>query len=126
MKWDRSSLITLVYGLFVLLYAIFIAGHPGHFGHRKGAHWGYFLGFLGIATLVFFVVQGLALRTKRWAWVFLLPLLLLAAAILAGYLFVGLLRLGGGDLLDRDMPDMLLVTGLLLVGSIFSLRLIRK
>lgn len=119
-------MISLVYGLFVGLYAIFIAVHPGHFGHRKGAHWGYFLGFLGVVTLVFFVLQGLVLRTKRWSFVFLLPVALLIGAILAGYIFVGLLRLGGGDLLDRDAPDMMLVTMLMLVGSFFSLRLIRR
>lgn len=55
----------------------------------------------------------------------LLPPAILIAAIVAGYFLVGLIRLGGGDLLNRDSADMVLGVLLVLVGSWFSLRFIR-
>ncbi len=125
MKWDRSALITLVYGLFVLLYAVYIVMSRGHFRGDKGRHWGYFLEFLLVSNYCYFVLQGLVLRSKNWGLLLLLPPVILAAAIIAGYILVGLIRLGGGDLLDRDSADMVLGASLMLVGSYFSLRLIR-
>ena len=125
MKWDRSALITLVYGLFVLLYAVYIAMSPEYFGDHTGRHWGYFLEFLLVSNYVYFVLQGLVLRSKNWGLLLLLPPAILAAAIATGYLLVGLIRLGGGDLLNRDSADMVLGVVLLLAGTYFSLRLIR-
>ena len=125
MKWDRSALITLVYGLFVLLYAVYIAMSPGYFGDHKGRHWGYFLEFLLVSNYCYFILQGLVLRSKNWGLLLLLPPVILAAAIATGYLLVGLIRLGGGDLLNRDSADMVLGVLLLLVGTYFSLRFIR-
>lgn len=125
MKWDRSSLITLVYGLFALLYAVYVAMSPGHFGNHKGRQWAYFLEFLLVSNYLYFILQGLVLRSKAWGLLLLLPPGLLAVSIITGYLLVGLIRLGGGDLLDRDNADMVLATLLLLVGTYFSLRLVR-
>ena len=125
MKWDRSALITLVYGLFVLLYAIYIVMSRGHFGADKGRHWGYYLEFLLVSNYCYFILQGLVLRSKNWGLLLLLPLVILAAIIVAGYILVGLIRLGGGDLLNRDSADMVLGVLLMLVGSYFGLRLIR-
>jgi hypothetical protein len=70
-------------------------------------------------------LQGLVLRSKNWGLLLLLPPAILAAAVVAGYLLVGLIRLGGGDLLNRDSADMVLAALLMLVGTYFSLRLIR-
>ena len=128
MKWDRSALITLVYGLFTLLYTGYIVTHRGVI---RGVYdivtyprWSYFLGFILIGNYLYFILQGLLLRSRNWGVLLLLPLALFVATFLVGYALVGLIRLGGGNLLDGDGPDMFLTAGLFLVGSYFSLRLI--
>ena len=125
MKWDRSALITLVYGWFVLLYAIYITLSQGHFGADRGRQWAYYLEFMLVSNYCYFVVQGLVLRSKNWGLLLLLPPAILVAAIVAGYLLVGLIRLGGGDLLNRDGADMVLGVLLVFAGTYFGLRLIR-
>lgn len=130
LKWDHSFLISLVYGLFTVLYTAYIIKHPGvtrngHFDLLIFTRWAYFLEFMVVGNYVYFILQGLVLRSKNWGLLLLLPLGLFAATIIAGYFLVGLIRLGGGDLLDKDGADMILVTLLLLVGTYFSLRLVR-
>jgi len=135
MKWDRSFLVTLVYSVFAILYTLFIINHSAvhrgsHGTHSGAAHpltarWGYYLGFLLVGNYLFFLLQGLVRRSKNWGLLLLLPVAVLAAAIVTGYLLVGLIRLGGGDLLDRDSADMILVTLLVLVGDQFVLRWVR-
>lgn len=140
MKWDRSFLVTLVYSVFAILYTLFIinhsAAHRNSFGTHSGtahplaahpptARWGYYLGFLLVGNYLFFLLQGLVHRSKNWGLLLLLPVVVLAAAIVTGYLLVGLIRLGGGDLLDRDSADMILATLLVLVGDQLTLRWVR-
>jgi hypothetical protein len=129
LKWDRSFLITLVYSLFSILYTGYIITHPGII---RGAddvvvypRWGYLLGFLFIGNYLYFILQGLVLRSKNWGILLLLPPGLFVANFITGYLLVGLVRLGGGKLLDEDGPDMVLTTGMLLIGTYFCLRFIR-
>ncbi len=137
MKSDRSFWLMILYFLFTFLYTLYIISHhPAENSLHRSGHainswaykrdnWAYYLKFLLISGYLFFILQGLALRSKSWGILLLLPLALLAATILAGFLIVWILRLGGGTLLDRDDTDMVLTTGLLLIGTYFSLRLIR-
>ncbi len=124
MKWSRSFLLTLIYGLFTILYTVYIISHPGYFHWKKGPHWGYYLKFLLIGNYLYFIFQGLILKSRNWGILLLLPPALLLASILVGYLLVGLVRLGGGDLLNWDSTDMMLETLLLVGGSWFCLRYI--
>jgi hypothetical protein len=126
MKWDRSLLITLVYSLFTILYTLYIIAHPGHFNMHKGPHWAYYLKFILIGNYLFFILQGVLLRSKNWGILLLLPLGILAAAILTGFLMVGLIRLGGGTLLNGDSEDMVMGSFIVLILSFFALRLIRS
>lgn len=125
MKWDRPFLITLVYSLFTLLYTVFITRHISAFGSYKGNAWGYFLEFLTIGGYGFFIIQGLLLRSKNWGILLLLPIAILVATLLIGFILVGLIRLGGGTLLDRDNADMILVTLVFLALSIYARKWIR-
>lgn len=125
MKIDRSLPLTIVYSLFTLLYTIYIGNHPGVFGNQKGTSWWYYLKFLLIGNYFFFILQGLILRSKNWGILLLLPIGLLAATISAGYSMVGIIRLGGGDLLDDDKADRILAALIFLTGSYFALRLIK-
>jgi len=115
MKLTRSHLLTLVYALFMLLYTIYVSQYR---------HWWYFLKFLLAGGYLFFIVQGFLLRSKNWGIVLLLPAGLLVASVLAGYLLLFILRWGGGTLLDKDRPDMILLALLFITSSFFSLRLI--
>ena len=128
-KWDRSFLLTLVYGVFILLYTGYIVTHRGVIRGVDDIvtypRWSYFLWFILIGNYLYFILQGLLLRSRNWGILFLLPLALFVATFLVGYALVGLIRLGGGNLLDGDGPDMFLTAGLFLAGSYFSLRLIR-
>src|ERR1700754_2621308 len=99
MKLDRSAKLTLLYCVFTLLYTFYIAGHAGLFYHLK---------FLLIDGYVFFILQGLILRSKNWGILLLLPLALLAVTIIVGYLMVWILAWGGGTLLKKDEADMIL------------------
>jgi hypothetical protein len=114
-KLTRSHLLTLVYSLFVLLYTIYISQYK---------HWWYYLKFLLFSGFLFFILQGLLLRSKNWGIVLLLPAAVLLASVLAGYLLLFILRLGGGTLLDKDRPDMILLALLFLTLSFLSLRFI--
>ena len=124
MKLDRSSLLTLVYCLFTLLYTLYIAGHPGNFGAEKGNKFIYQAKFLLISGYLFFILQGLILRSKNWGILLLLPLCVLIATIVISFLMVGILRLGGGTLLDNDYADMILLSLCWLAGSIYALKFI--
>ncbi|MHA4806726.1 hypothetical protein ACX0G9_01400 [Flavitalea flava] len=125
MKFDRSLLLMIVYGLFTLLYSIYIGNHPVVFGNQKGTSWWYYLKFLLIGNYFFFILQGIILRSKNWGILLLLPIGLLAATIIAGYIMVGIIRMGGGDLLDKDIADRILAALIFLTGSYFALRLIK-
>jgi len=115
LKLTRSHLLTLVYCLFILLYTIYISQYK---------HWWYYLKFLLFCGYLFFILQGLLLRSKNWGIVLLLPVAILLASVLAGYLLLFILRLGGGTLLDKDRPDMILLGLLFLTLSFLSLRFI--
>jgi len=125
MKWDRPFLTTLVYSVFTLLYTVYIIRHFGHFGKARGPAWFYFLEFLTIGGYLFFIVQGLLLRSKNWGLLLLLPVAVLAVTIVVGFILVGLIRLGGGTLLDRDDTDMILASLLFLALSIYTQKWIR-
>lgn len=129
LKWDRSFLITLVYSLFTILYTGYIITHRGIIRGVDDVvsypRWGYLMGFLFVGNYLYFILQGLVLRSKNWGVLLLIPPCLFVANFITGYLLVGLVRLGGGSLLDEDGPDMVLAAGLLLIGTYFSLRLIR-
>lgn len=115
MKLTRSHLLTIVYCLFILLYTFYISQYR---------HWWYYLKFLLISGFLFFVLQGLLLRSKNWGIVLLLPLAILLASVLVGYLLLFILRFGGGTLLNADKPDMILLSLLFIALSFFSLRFI--
>jgi hypothetical protein len=121
MKWDRPFLMSLVYSVFTLLYTVYIIRHFGHFGKARGHAWRYFLEFLTIGGYLFFIIQGLILRSKNWGLLLLLPVAVLVTTIIVGFILVGLIRVGGGTLLDRDDADMilasLLFTGLCLYAQ---------
>ena len=123
MKWNRPFFITLVYSLFTILYTVYIASHPERMG--KGHAWLYFLEFLVAGGYVFFILQGLSYRSKNWGILLLLPVVLLAATIIIGFALVGLLRIGGGTLLDQDKADMILAAILFLTLSIYAQKWIR-
>ncbi|HEY4207720.1 MAG TPA: hypothetical protein VGM31_12935 [Puia sp.] len=114
MKFTRSQLLTVVYGLLVVLYTLYLS----QFRH----HWWYYLEFMAIGGYCFFVAQGLLLRSGNWGVLMLLPLAVLAAAIAAGYLLLFILRLGGGTLLNADRADMILLSLLVIGGSAYSIR----
>ena len=115
MKLTRSHLLTIVYCLFILLYTFYISQYR---------HWWYYLKFLLISGFLFFILQGLLLRSKNWGIVLLLPLATLLTSVLTGYLLLFILRFGGGTLLDADKPDMILLSLLFIALSFFSLRFI--
>jgi len=115
MKLTRSHLLTIVYALFSLLYTIYLSQY------KLG--W-FYLKFLLISGFLYFILQGVLLRSKNWGVVLLLPLATLLAAVLIGYLLLFILRLGGGTLLDRNGPDMILLTVLVIALSFYSLRFI--
>jgi hypothetical protein len=115
MKLTRSHLLTIVYCLFLLLYTIYISPQK---------HWWYYLKFLLISGYLYFILQGMILRSRNWGILLLLPPAILLAAVLTGYVLLFILRLGGGTLLDADKPDMILLSLIFLVLSFFSLRYI--
>lgn len=115
MKLSRSHLFTIVYCLFILLYTIYLSQYR---------HWWYYLKFLLISGLLFFILQGLLLRSKNWGIVLLLAPAILLVSVLVGYLLLFILRFGGGTLLDADRPDMILLSLLFIALSFFSLRFI--
>ena len=116
-KLTRSHLLTLVYCLFIVLYTIYISQYK---------HWWYYLKFLLFCGYLFFIIQGLLLRSKNWGIVLLLPAAVLLASVLTGYLLLFILRLGGGTLLDKDRPDMMLLALLFISFSFLSLGFIGK
>jgi len=115
MKFTRSHLLTIVYCLFVLLYTFYISPQK---------HWWYYLKFLLISGYLYFIFQGMILRSRNWGILLLLPPAILLTAVLAGYIILFILRLGGGTLLDADRPDMILLSFIFLILSFFSLRYI--
>jgi hypothetical protein len=121
MKSDRSFWLAVLYFLFTFLYTWYIIRH---YPAGRSA-WPYYFKFLLISGYLFFILQGLVLRSKNWGILLLLPLALLAVTIIAGFLIVWILRFGGGTLLDRDDTDMILATFCWLTGSFFAIRLIR-
>jgi len=126
MKFDRSFLLMIVYSLFVLLYTFYITAHSLSFGPRKGDSFFYYLKFIVLASYTFFILQGLLLRTRNWGILLLLPLGVLLATIVIGYLLVGIIRWGGGDLLDSDRADMVLASILTLGLGFYALRFIKR
>ena len=96
LKWDRSFLITLVYSLFTILYTGYIITHRGII---RGVYdvvtypqWGYLLGVLFVTNYLYFILQGLVLRSKNWGVLLLIPPALFVANFIVGYLLVGLVR----------------------------------
>jgi len=124
MKFNRSSLLTIVYCLFVILYTLYSV-HHFRFGSHKGTEWWYYIRFMLISGYSFFILQGAILRSGNWGILLLLPLAILLATIIALFLLVGFIRLGGGDLLDRDYADMVLVALVYCTLSGWALRWIR-
>jgi len=116
MKFTRSHLLTIVYSLLVVLYTLYMTQlrHP----------WGYYLKFMLISGYCFFVLQGVLLRSRNWG-ILLLPLAVSLAAVASGYLLLFILRWGGGTLLDADSADMILLSLLVIGGSVYSLRWIK-
>ncbi|HXB93491.1 MAG TPA: hypothetical protein VNU72_14430 [Puia sp.] len=125
MKWDRAFFITLVYCLFTLLYTVYVIRHFQPFPTGKTGAWFYFLEFLLVDGYAYFILLGLCYRSKNWGILLLLPIALLLATIIVGFLFVWLLRIGGGTLLDRDSADMVLASLLFLSGSVYARKWIR-
>ena len=123
-KGGASLWLTLIYGLFTLLYTVYISMHIHPASRALPGDWWYYLKFLLIDAVSFFILQGLLLKSKNWGILLLLPLCILAATIIVGYIFVWILRWGGGDLLDRDRADMIFACLLFLSFSYFSLRFI--
>jgi len=117
MKFTRSHLLTIVYSLLVVLYTLYMTQlrHP----------WGYYLKFMLISGYCFFVLQGVLLRSRNWGILLLLPLAVSLAAVASGYLLLFILRCGGGTLLDADSADMILLSLLVIGGSVYSLRWIK-
>ena len=98
LKWDRSFLITLVYSLFSVLYTGYIITHPGIIRGVDDVviypRWGYLLGFLFVGNYLYFILQGLVLRSKNWGILLLITPGPFVANFITGYLLVGLVRLG--------------------------------
>ncbi|MBN8850318.1 MAG: hypothetical protein BGO55_32590 [Sphingobacteriales bacterium 50-39] len=117
MKFTRSHLLIIVYSLLVVLYTLYLTQlrHP----------WRYYLEFMLISGYCFFILQGILLRSRNWGILLLLPLAVSVIAIVAGYLLLFILRLGGGTLLDADSADMILLSGLVIGGGVYSLRWIK-
>jgi len=117
MKFTRSHLLTIVYSLLVVLYTLYLTQlrHP----------WSYYLKFMLISGYCFFVLQGFLLRSRNWGILLLLPLAVSLAAVAAGYLLLFILRWGGGTLLNVDSADMILLSLLVVGGSVYSLRWIK-
>jgi hypothetical protein len=90
----------------------------------KGDNWWYYLKFLFISNYLFFLLQGLLLRSKNWGIVLLLPLAVLVSSVGLGFLLLFILRLGGGTLLDTDGSDMILLSVLVIGLDFLSLRYI--
>jgi len=124
MKWDRPFLITGVYSLFTILYTLYIISHLHRFG-GKGAAWLYFLEFLLAGCYVFFIFQGLGHRSDNWGVLLLLPVAILVATLTVGFALVALVRIGGGDLLDKDKADMILAALLFIGLGIYAQKWIR-
>jgi hypothetical protein len=120
-KPGPSLYVTIIFCVFTALYTIYIAGHAD-FGPRKGGSWWYFLKFLLVDSYLFFILQGLIKKSKNWGILLLLPLAILPATIIAGYIMVWIIRWGGGDLLNDDWADMILAAILFLVFCLYSLR----
>lgn len=118
-------MLTLLYCLFTLLYALYIAGHPHGFGPHKSDSFFYEMKFLLVDSYIFFILQGLIFRSKNWGILLLLPLGILIVTITGVFLMVGILRLGGGTLLDNDYADMILVALIWLGLSAYALKFIR-
>lgn len=125
MKFDRSNLLILIYGVFVLLFTCYMVQHF-RFGVHRGGDWWYFIRFLLISGYFFYIFQGLILRSKNWGILLSMPLAVMLAAVIVFYLLVGIIRWGGGDLLDKDGPDLFLGSLLFLAGTIYGLRFIRR
>ena len=124
MKWDRPSLITLVYSLFTILYTLYIARHL-HDGSNKGAPWFYFMGFLLFDVYIYFILQGLVRRSKNWDVVLLLPLAIWAATIGLGFLVFELFRIGGFNNKDKYNIDMVLLSLVFLSFSLYAQKWIK-
>jgi len=122
MKWDRSSLIALVYSLFTALYILYIANH---YYYGREAAWTYLVEFLLIDAYVFFILQGLALRSKNWGIVLLLPLAIWIVIIGFGILMVAIFKLAGFNYRDRYNIDMALICVAFLGCSLYARKWIR-
>ena len=126
MKWDRPFFITLVYSLFTILYTLYINHHFSRLHTGKGGAWLYFFQFLLIGGYAYFILQGIGYRSKNWGILLLLPIAILVATLIIGFALVGLIRIGGGDLLDRDNADRILATLLFLGFGIYAQKWIRS
>jgi len=122
MKWDRSSLIALVYSLFTALYTLYISHY---FRYGKGSAWTYLIEFLLIDGYVFFTLQGLAFRSKNWGVVLLLPLAVWVTTIGLGFGVIALFRVGGFNDKDRHNIDMAIICAIFLGCSLYAQKWIR-
>lgn len=122
-KPGPSLYVTIIFCLFTVLYTIYIACHAG-FGLRKGGSWWYYLKFLLVDGYLFFILQGVIKKSKNWGILLLLPVAILLATIITGYIMVWIIRWGGGDLLNYDRADLILATLLFLTFSLYALRVI--
>jgi hypothetical protein len=122
---DALSQLTAIYCLFTLLYTVYLTHHQGDFGPGKGSRWWYYLKFLTIGSYCFFILRGLIQRTKNRGLLLLLPIGILIATIVTGYIMVWIIRLGGGDLLDHDKADMILAALIFLAFSLLAMKWVR-
>lgn len=119
-RFHPSLLITIVYSFFMILYTWYVSTHLASFGNNKEAYLFYYLGLLAVGSFVFFILQGLASRSGNWGMLLLLPLGVLVAAVLTGWLIVLIFRI------HSDPAGMMVVTLIALIMSWFALRFIGK
>jgi hypothetical protein len=113
-----SFLITIIYCLFMILYTGYVSTHLADFGGNKEAYLFYYLKLLATGSFVFFLAQGLAVRSTNWGILLLLSIAVLIASVLTGWLIVLVFRI------HSDPAGMMGVTLLALAMSWFSLRFI--
>jgi NADH:ubiquinone oxidoreductase subunit K len=145
MKWDRPSLISLVYYFFTILYTLYIAHHfPGAGGTGmttgktagmttsrtalttgREASWFYLIEFFLVAAYIYFIAQGLAFRSKNWGVVLLLPLAIWVITISVGFGLVALFRVARFNNKDRYNIDMAVICAVFLGSGLYAQKWIR-
>jgi hypothetical protein len=117
-RFHPSLLITIVYCFFMILYTGYISTHLASFGGNKENYLFYYLKFLAAGSFVFFILQGLVSRSKKWGLLLLLPTGIWILSVLTGWLIVRIFHI------HSDPAGMMLVTLIALTMSFFALRLI--